>query len=146
MNWGLNGYQRIDRLKQLQRKMGREWGASQPNDDQAQEIRNCYSKLRATVERAVQDEALAGTVQRFSDYIQPKKLNKVIKGFTAEVNVRIQNLYQRCNDVVDAHDASANGMKEVPTPDEFLDDIDELKSVIDEIRSNQSVTIQGSFP
>ena len=129
--------QRIDRLEQLQRKMDREWGAAQPNDEQAQEMRSCYSKLRATVERAIQDEALAGTVQRFSDYIQPKKLDKVIKGFTAAENTRIQDLYQRCNDVVDAHDASANGQRQVPTPDEFDDDIDELDAIIAAIRANQ---------
>jgi ABC-type lipoprotein export system ATPase subunit len=129
--------QRIDRLEQFQRKMDREWGIAQSNDEQAQEMRHCYSKLRATVERAVQDEALAGTVQRFSDYIQPKKLDKVIKGFTAAENMRIQNLYQRCNDVVDAHDASAAGMKEVPIPEEFKADIDELKGIIATIRENQ---------
>ncbi|WP_275097509.1 AAA family ATPase [Sedimenticola hydrogenitrophicus] len=129
--------QRVDRLEQLQRKMNREWGAAQPNDEQVQEMRSCYSKLRATVERAVQDEVLAGTVQRFSDYIQPKMLDKVIKGFTAAENTRIQELYQRCNDVVDAHDASADGQKQVPTPDEFKDDIDELKAIIAAIGANQ---------
>jgi energy-coupling factor transporter ATP-binding protein EcfA2 len=129
--------QRLDKLEQLQRKMDHEWGAAQPNDAQAQEMRSCYSKLRATVERAVQDEVLAGTVQRFSDYIQPKMLDKVIKGFTAAENARIQELYQRCNDVVDAHDASADGQKQVPTPDEFKDDIDELKSIIAVLSANR---------
>lgn len=129
--------QRVDRLEQLHRKMDREWGAAQPNDAQIQEMRSCYSKLRATVERAVQDEVLAGTVQRFSDYIQPKMLDRVIKGFTAAENTRIQELYQRCNDVVDAHDASADGQKQVPTPDEFKDDIDELNGIIAAIAANR---------
>ncbi len=128
--------ERIDRLEKEQRRMQREWGDAQPSERHEQDIRSWYSKLRATVERVVQDVVLAGTVQRFSDYIRPKQLGHVL-GFTGEENSRIQNLVQRCHDVVDAHDASSDSMPAAPTPQEFLGDIEELKGIIEVIRERR---------
>lgn len=137
--WDQQGYkQRIDDLEKAQRRMLREWGTSIPNSDQSQEMRNWYSKFRATIERVIQDVVLAGTVKRFSDYVRPPQLEKVITGFTSSENSVIQYLYQRCNDATDAHDASADGMSSPPTPQEFKDDIDELKGVISRIKSRNS--------
>jgi len=136
--WDQQGYShRIDGLEKAQRRMLREWGTSIPNSDQNQEMRNWYSKFRATIERVVQDVVLAGTVKRFSDYVRPPQLEQVIRGFASSENAVIQYLYQRCNDVTDAHDASSDGMSSPPTPQEFKDDIDELKSVISRIKSRR---------
>ena len=91
-----------------------------------------YSRLRATIERVIQDVVFCGVVRRYRDWISIGSLNGVV-GFEDGECDEINRLYQRCNDLVEAHDPSSAKNSPVPTPTELNNDIQDLKSVIETI-------------
>lgn len=73
-----------------------------------------------------------GTVQRFKDYIDIKKLKQVIGLQESAVN-EILRINQRCHDLVEAHDSSSAKDEPPPTPDELKQDIEDLRVLIQNI-------------
>jgi len=79
---------------------------------------------------------LNATVQRFRDYIDIKRLDKVVGIEKIEVD-EVYRLYQRCNGIVEAHDPSSVKGESPPTPVELKNDIDDLKNLIKRINDRR---------
>jgi ATPase subunit of ABC transporter with duplicated ATPase domains len=62
--WDHQGYKaRIDALEKVQRKLAKSWTAY-PGEDDAAAMRQQYDRLRATLERVIQDVVFNGVVKR----------------------------------------------------------------------------------
>jgi hypothetical protein len=112
------------------------WPAD-PHEKLAMEMKTQYERLRAAIERVVQDFVLNGTVVRFREYIRVSELKQVVGLETGEVE-RIQELYHRCHRLVIAHDSASVRDDPPPSADEFGKDIKELKDIIEAIRSQRA--------
>ncbi len=129
--------ERIDSLEKAQKRFEKLPWPADPTEELASDIIHQYNYMRATIERVVQDLVLNATVQRFRDYVEIKRLEKVVGLQQSEVD-EVFRLYQRCNDVVDAHDPSSAKDEPPPTPDELKQDIKDLKKLIETIRSRRN--------
>jgi hypothetical protein len=101
------------------------------------DICGVYSDLRATVEKAVEECFFRGVVLRHRDYVNVENL-RVVTVVTPDDCNRVQNLFQRCCDVTAAHDRSMMRNFSLPTPDDALADIAELRAIIDDLRTRQN--------
>lgn len=128
--------ERIDSLEKNQKRFEKMPWPNDPSEELASDMVRQYSFLRATIERVVQDLVLNSTVQRFRDYIEVKRLEKVLGLERCEVD-EIFRLNQRCNDVVEAHDPSSAKDSPPPTPDELKQDIHDLRSLIKKINDRR---------
>jgi hypothetical protein len=126
---------RIDQLEKQARATRPDYDAG--NDEQY-EVAICrvYDRLRATVERAVEEWVFRGVVVRHRDYINLKDL-PLVTVVTKTHCERLQDLFQRCCDITNSHDHSSLRSFEVPRPDEALADIAELRAIVDELKSLQ---------
>lgn len=129
--------ERIDRLEKTQKSFEKMPWPNDPSEELANNMIRQYSFLRATIERVVQDLILNATVQRFRDYIDVKRLEKVVGLEKGEVE-EIARLNQRCNDVVEAHDPSSAKSEPPPTADELKQDIADLKDLIQKIKDRRT--------
>lgn len=128
--WAHKSYgERIDFLEKAQKRFEKMPWPADPSEVLAREMIEQYNFLRATIERVVQDFVLNATVQRFRDYIEVKNLGKVVGLEKAEVD-EIFRLYQRCHDLVDAHDPSSAKNEPPPTANELKQDIADLQMII----------------
>jgi len=128
--------ERFDALEKAQRHFeGLPWPAEPPRELGAQITRE-YSLLRATIERVVQDLLLNGTVQRFRDYIDVKRLTDVVGIAQQEVD-ELFRLNQRCHDVGEAHDPASAKDDPPPTPTELKKDINDLKALVQTVRDRR---------
>jgi DNA-binding MarR family transcriptional regulator len=135
--WAHKGVkERIDHLEKAQRAFEKLPRPAQPTSELASDLIRQYSFLRATVERVVQDLVLNGTVQRYRDYIDVSRLEKVV-GVTADEVAEIRRIYQRCHDLVEAHDPASAKDEAPPTPEDLKNDIASLKVVVESIRARR---------
>lgn len=126
--WEHKSYKdRIDKLQKAQSALvGAGW-PPYPNGEQSAAMRRVYSLLRATIERVIQDLIFNGVVVRYRDWIRvTPNLSKVV-GFTKGECDEIERLYQKCCDVVDAHDPASGKNAAVPTADQLGADITALQ-------------------
>lgn len=137
--------ERIDFLEKAQKRFLKLAWPAAPSEAQASEMIRQYSFLRATVERVVQDFVLNATVQRFRDYIEIKNLGMVVGLEQAEVD-EISRLYQRCHDLVEAHDPASAKDEPPPTPVELEQDIADLRRLIQRIKDRRNSAKQGTTP
>ncbi len=135
--WGQKKFpERIDSLEKAQKSLEKlPWPAS-PSEDLARQMFFQYSSLRATIERVVQDFILNSTVRRFQDYINVKNLSLVVGLEQSEAD-EVFRLYKRCSEITEAHDPSSKKDEPPPTPDELKQDIDDLKSLIEKIKTRR---------
>ncbi len=126
---------RIDKLEKEQQHLAGIWDPY-PDESQRQEMREVYSRLRATVERAIEEVVFSGVIRRYSDWIKCGKLADVV-GFSQSEFEAIESLHRTCCDVTEAHDHASTRDATVPTPAQLLNDINELKSVIDTIKERR---------
>jgi len=129
--------ERIDHLEKTQKRFEKMPWPTDPSEQLAGEMIRQYSFLRATIERVVQDLILNATVQRFRDYIEVKRLEKVVGLEQAEVD-EIFRIKQRCDDLVEAHDPSSAKDEPPPTPDELKQDSEDLKKLIQKIADRRN--------
>ncbi|MGB7195775.1 MAG: AAA family ATPase [Collimonas pratensis] len=126
---------RIDELQQAQAKLAKTW-SPYPSDAQTALMRTQYSRVRATIERAIQDIVFNGVVVRYRDWIKVTQLSNVV-GFDAVECAEIERLYKICCDVVDAHDSSSGKNAAVPTAVQLGSDIAALLAVTEAIKKRQ---------
>ena len=98
--------------------------------------------MRAAIERVIQDVVFNGVVRRYRDWINIKSLKNVVGFDDAECD-GINRLYQRCNDLVDAHDPSSAKNATVPNVAELGKDIDDLNAVIQVIQDRRKAKKAG---
>jgi len=135
--WGHTSYkERIVALEKDQRNLvARPWPVY-PSDADISDMMGAYSRLRATIERVIQDVVFCGVVRRYRDWISIRSLKDVV-GFEDGECDEINRLYQRCHDLVEAHDPSSDKNAAAPTPVELDKDIQDLKVVIDAIKNRR---------
>jgi energy-coupling factor transporter ATP-binding protein EcfA2 len=129
--------ERISNLKATCKRFEKLPWPSDPPEELASEMIRQYSFIRATIERVTQDLILNGTVQRFRDYIEVSKLRLVV-GLEEEEVTETLRLYQRCHDIVEAHDPSSAKDSPPPTAAELRQDISDLKSLIKRINNRRN--------
>ena len=136
--WGHASYrERIDALERMHKKLVDMPWPAYPNDEEAGQMYKAYDRLRSAIERVIQDVVFCGVVQRYRDWISIRNLENVV-GFEDSECAEINRLYQRCNEVVDAHDPSSAKNAPVPGVTELGKDIDDLKAVIDRIKARRA--------
>lgn len=134
--WDHQGYKaRINSLEQAQSKLAKVWPAY-PGEPEITAIRHEYDRLRATLERVIQDVVFNGVVKRYRDWIRVDSLEDVV-GFDRAEYEAIEKLHKRSCDVVTAHDPSSAKAATVPTATELGDDIAALKSIVDTIKNRR---------
>lgn len=127
--WDHQGYkERLHNLRRKQTELAKTW-PPHPASADVDAMRNTYSKLRATIERVVQDMVLNGVVQRYSDYVQVKQLKAVAVLMEADCN-EIERLIDKCHKITEAHDPSSAKTLAIPLPSELEQDIADLEKVI----------------
>ena len=135
--WGHSSYkERIHALEAMHKKLVAMPWPQYPNEDDAAEMLKAYDRMRAAIERVIQDVVFNGVVRRYRDWINIGSLKGVV-GFDDGECDEINRLYQRCNDLVDAHDPSSAKNATVPNVTELGKDIDDLKTVIKVIQDRR---------
>ena len=127
--------ERVDTLEKEARRAKRLYEA---NDDAgyADAVAKIYSLLRSTWERALEDVALAGVVNRHRDYIDTKNLAKVTALERADVEA-FRGAFKRCCDQTEAHDPSRGRNASPPPPNDVMADIAKVRPWMDAIHSRQ---------
>ncbi len=126
---------RIDELEKRSRA-ARSYFDAHNDDEYEKAICAVYSDLRATVERAVEEKFFLGIVTRHQDYISLGNLKKVT-AITIDHCDRLQKLFKRCCDITSAHDRSSLRNFGVPTPDDAINDVAELRAIVDDVKDKQ---------
>jgi len=135
--WDHKSYkERIDHLEKAQKSFEKLPWPAYPPEELARQMIQQYSFLRSTIERVIQDFVLNSTVRRFEDYIRVDNLNLVV-GLDASEVAEICRLYNRCHGIVEAHDPASAKDGPPPTAEEFGEDIEALKTVIQTIRERR---------
>ena len=127
-----------DRLKKLedeQKELENNWPAY-PNEEQRSQMRRQYSRLRATIERIIQDVVLGGVLQRYRDRISIDRLKYVI-GFTESEFKEIDRLHGACCRVTDAHDASSVKNEPVSTAKQLGKDIADVRALAKAVKGRK---------
>ena len=136
--WGHSSYkERIDALEKMHKNLVKLPWPQYPSEDDAAEMLKAYDRMRAAIERVIQDVVFNGVVRRYRDWINIGSLKGVV-GFNDSECDEINRLYQRCNDLVDAHDPSSAKNVPVPNVTELGKDIDDLKAVIKTIQDRRN--------
>ena len=138
--WGHASYkERIDALEKMHSKLAKKPWPQYPNEEDAAEMFKAYDHMRAAIERVIQDVVFNGVVRRYRDWINIGNLKGVVGFDDAECD-EINRLYQRCNDLVDAHDPSSAKNAPVPDISDLVKDIDDLKTVIRTIQDRRKAS------
>ena len=138
--WGHSSYkERIHALETMHKKLVAKPWPQYPNEDDTADMFKAYDRMRAAIERVIQDVVFNGVVRRYRDWIRVDGLKDVV-GFNDAECMEINRLYQRCNDLVDAHDPSSAKNASVPNVTELGKDIDDLKAVIKAIQDRRNAT------
>lgn len=137
--WDHQGYKaRINALEQAQSKLVKTWPAY-PGEKEIGEMRHQYDRLRATLERVIQDVVFNGVVKRYRDWIRVDSLEDVV-GFDHAEYGAIEKLHKRSCDVVTAHDPSSAKAATVPTAADLGNDIAALKAIVETIKNRRAAT------
>ncbi len=130
---------RVDKLEKAARAAKALYDA---NDEQRYrtEAVTIYGQLRGAWERGLEDIVFAGVLCRHRDYINTKNLKKVTVLQEADVVIFRTN-FNKCSDLIEAHDASRGRDVEVPAPDEVLMDIKALSEWPASLKSRQKAVI-----
>jgi hypothetical protein len=136
--WHHQSYKdRIDKLQQEQVRLAKTW-PPYPNEEQCAAIRSQYNRLRATIERVIQDVVFNGVVLRYRDWIKVGNLGDVV-GFDDAECKEVERLHKICCDFVDAHDPSSEKNAPVPTAQQLGKDIAALVAVTEAIKMRRDV-------
>lgn len=119
---------RLDKLEKLCREISKKWNPI-PSDDNRLEIQLAYSKLRATLERIVENSFFCNVITRFRAYINVSRLHEVV-GFTQQECDEFNRLTQKCHDVTEAHDAPLARQSTIPDPTQLAQDIEDTKKLL----------------
>ena len=131
--WDHQGYKaRINALEQAQSKLAKGWPVY-PGEEDSAKIRHQYDRLRATLERVIQDVVFNGVVKRYRDWIRVDSLADVV-GFESSEFETIDKLHKLCSDVVTAHDPSSAKAAPVPSAQDLGNNIEALKNLVETIK------------
>lgn len=126
---------RLDKLEQAQRHLEKSW-PPYPDERQSNAMRMQYSKLRATIERMIQDLVFNGVVVRYRDWIKVGNLREVVTFEDVDCK-EIERLHKACCDVTEAHDPASAKNTPVPTAKQLGVDIAALVAIAQSIRGKR---------
>jgi len=127
--------ERVRMLEQQQQQLQNKW-LVYPTEEHRTEMRQAYSSLRSTIERAIQDVVFNDVVERYRDWIKVGKLKGLVVVQQTDCE-ELTRLHRFASNVTDAHDHSTARNAAVPDPAQFLRDINELKTMIDGIKKRR---------
>lgn len=134
--WDHQGYKaRINALEQAQSRLAKTWPAY-PGEAEAATMRQQYDRLRATLERVIQDVVFNGVIKTYRDWIRVDSLAEVV-GFEHSEFKAIDKLHKRSCKVVTAHDPSSAKAAPVPSAKDLGDDIEKLKNLVATIKQRR---------
>ncbi len=99
-------------------------------------VEGVYGKLRATIEKVVEEQLFYRVVVRHRDYINLKELRKTA-AITDDHCLRVKKLFDKCCNITDAHHRSPSRSFSVPTPADALNDLSELTSIVNAVKAEQ---------
>ncbi len=131
-----------DRLDKLEKDIRAAKTLYDDHENEAYKARiECvYGRLRATIEKVVEEQFFYRVVVRHRDYINLKDLRKTAV-VTNDHCVRVKTLFDKCCDITDAHYRSPSRSFSVPTPQDALNDVAELRSLASEIKDDQKLVV-----
>jgi len=136
--WDHQGYKaRINALEQAQSKLAKGW-PPYPGEKESDQMRKQYDRLRATLERVIQDVVFNGVVRRYRDWIRVDSLEEVV-GFDRTEYEAIEKLHKRSCDIVSAHDPASAKAAPVPTATDLGNDIEALKAIVEAIKIRRTL-------
>jgi hypothetical protein len=137
---GLSGmFQKLPELiDSLEKKCRKFKNDASSLDDEKRRLtsRSLCDDLRVCCERAIEQEIVNGTVLRFRDYISTKQLVGVAAATPSDCKA-VKKLFDWASDWVRAHSQSTVRSGDVPTGDEILAKVDELKAVVANIKAQR---------
>jgi hypothetical protein len=125
----------LNELERNQKSIAASWNP-QPNAANVESMRHAYSRLRSTLERVIERELLGDVVKRFRAHIKAGEVEKLI-GVTQNECNEFRRLLQKCHDLTGAH---APSTASIPTPSDFLNDINNTRQLVDDIRLRKKPT------
>jgi len=137
--------ERIDSLEKAQKALEKLPWPAYPNQDESSKMRQQYDRLRATIERVIEDVVFNGVVKRYRDWINVRLLGDVV-GFDPTEFSAIERLHKRCCDVVEAHDPASPKNAPVPSAADLGKDMEALKNVIESIKTRRHKKVSSSTP
>lgn len=124
---------RLHELKKEQKDIASAWNPH-PNAENVQAMRHVYSRLRATIERIVEREILAGVVSRFETQVQTGRLATLV-GIPQSECDEVLRLVKRCHSVTEAHDPAKGKHALVPNPVELATDLTAAEKLVKDVRA-----------
>lgn len=130
--------------KQVNRRKQRLWEMVQQAESYEQEARHIeynrivaefYDRLRATWERAVEENVFCSTVLRYRHDVQTLRMNRVV--FEDEDFERIHRGMTRCSEVTLAHDRAAAADHRLSDTTAMKQDLQDLEGFITNLRERQ---------
>lgn len=135
---------RIDALEKEQRRIAASW-STVPNPTNVADIRSAYTHMSATLERIVQDLILNGVIGRYRGWVKVECIKEVV-GFPESECVELQRIDKKCSDVTCRHDPAAAKNAPVPDPAEFLQDLNALKSLVEQVKARRKASKVAGIP
>ncbi|BFU90994.1 MAG: hypothetical protein NTAFB01_21810 [Nitrospira sp.] len=133
---------RLNKLEEEQKQLEQGWPAY-PNEEERSRMRRQYSRLRATIERIVQDVVFNGVLHRYRNRISMDRLNHVV-GFMESEFKEIERVYKVCCEVIDSHDASSIMNPSVPTAKQLGKDIQDVRVLVKAIKDRRKHPAVGN--
>lgn len=119
--------ERLNDLRKIQHGIAASWNPV-PNSQNVEEMREAYSKLRATMEGIIEREMLACVVRRFESQVFSGKLKHLLKITQAEVT-EAERILKRCHETTEAHYTVPGKHPAIPDPNDLLQDIDAAEKI-----------------
>jgi AAA domain len=133
---------RVDSLEKRARAMA-SVRATTDEETYKREARHFYDDLRAAWERALEEVAFAHVLMRHRDYIWSTNLLRVSALTEQDCNSWTDN-FQRCCDLIAAHDGSRGRNRAMPEPVELVRDVEALDTWVRNLRDRQKTKVQTS--
>ncbi|MCJ2065981.1 AAA family ATPase [Methylobacterium sp. J-088] len=109
---------------------------AQEDEEYGIAVSRIYSKLRSTWERALEEVAFCGVINRHRDYIATKDLLKVTTLTAADVEAFAAG-FKRCCDQTESHDPAPGRNAAPPIPEELLKAVQDLSDWVERVREQQ---------
>lgn len=124
-----NVKQRVKLLRNKATDIGRRYkgGEIKTDAELGRKVRDCYSDLRTTWERAVESVLLNGVVKRFERPVHTKPLRRLSDITDDDIRIVEENM-TKCSLLTNAHDDPPAPPDELPTIQEFEADVDVLEN------------------
>ena len=135
--WDKAGYkERVEQLKKEARAL--EPWPPYPSDKQVTAARDLYSRIRATLEKVVEDVILQGVVTRFSDMVGVGNLHKITKLRQEDADA-IVRLWKKCHRITGSHFQPVLKDSPVPNATEMLTDIESITTIVADVIKSRAV-------